>query len=221
MSRRNIVFANDQIYHIYNRSIAREQIFHTLTNLKKAKEVVAYYRYPQPISLSTFNKLNQESKDTYTRSMKQKLPLVEIYTYAYMPNHYHFLLKQLSENGISRFIANFQNSFAKYTNIRSDRSGSLFTNPFKAKWVENDELFIHISRYIHLNPVTAYIIPFERLSAYPWTSFREYRNGEKSNLLNTSYLLSMFQSLDAYISFVADQVDFQRTLAGLRDLIIE
>ena len=111
-----------------------------------------------------------------------------------MPNHYHFGLKQIQDNGIKIFISNFQNGFAKYYNTKHHRHGSVFTHPFKAKWVGTDEEFIHISRYIHLNPVTSFIINFEQLCKDQSTSFSYYVAEKENSLINTKPILELFQS---------------------------
>ena len=95
------------------------------------------------------------------------------------------LVKQLEENGITRFISNFQNSYAKYYNLKNDREGALFKNQFKGKWIESDEQFLHVSRYIHLNPVTAYMISPDQLDTNPWTSFSSYIHEKAVSFINT------------------------------------
>lgn len=218
MPRRNIVFANNEIYHVFNRSIAKENIFSSRINLRKALEIVEFYRFPQRLRLSRVKMLPEGLKNEYFRALQQIPCLVEIYSFAFMPNHYHFLLKQLQKNGINRFISNFQNSFAKVFNLRVSREGSLFQHTFKAKRVETDEEYLHISRYIHLNPVTAYLIEFKDLADYLWTSFPAYVKGDKNSFVNTEFLLNFFQTKERYIDFVADQVDYQRGLALIKDL---
>jgi len=221
MPRRNLVLANNEIYHIFNRSIARENIFSNKIYLKKVLEIIDFYRFSQQLRLSKFKALNEIQKKDYLLALKDKSPLVEIYSFALMPNHYHLLLKQLQDNGIVRFIANFQNSFAKVFNLKNERDGAVFQNSFKAKRVETDEQFIHISRYIHLNPVTAYLINFNQLANYPWTSFPIYVNEDKNSFVAVNFLLHLFGSKDKYADFVADQVSYQRELASIKDLIID
>lgn len=221
MPRRKVVLANDQIYHIFNRSIAREDIFSSKTNLYKVFEIVDFYRFPQRLRLSKFKSLPKKLRQKYYAGFQKTYPLVEIYCFAFMPNHYHFLLKQIQENGIKRFISNFQNSFAKIFNLKNNRDGALFQNSFKAKWVETDEQFIHLSRYIHLNPVTSYIIAFKELEMYPWTSFPKYMNKKNYSFVNVDLLLSMFKSREDYSQFVSDQVDYQKKLTLIKDLILE
>lgn len=220
VAQRNVVFATNEIYHIYNRSIAKEQIFTNFFYLKKIFEIIDFYRFPQELRLSEFKKLSNERKKDYLMSKKNKIALVEIYVFAFMPNHYHFLLKQAQDRGIIKFVSNIQNSFAKIYNLKNERDGSLFNSPFKGKWVANDERFIHVSRYIHLNPVTAFMIEFKNLSQYLWTSFPIYTNVNKNSFLSTDFLLQMF-SPSNYLKFVADQVDYQRKLGLIKDLIIE
>lgn len=221
MPRRRIVLANDEIYHIFNRSIARENIFSLKNNLKKALEILQFYRLPQQIRLSKFKTLTESQKTEYLVAMKDKLPLVEVYAFAFMPNHYHFLLKQIQEGGIVRFISNFQNSFAKVFNLKNGRDGAVFQNSFKAKRVENDDQFLHVSRYIHLNPVTNYLINFNELASYPWTSFTKYISQEEDSFVNINFLLNLFGSKDKYVDFVADQVGYQRELALIKESMIE
>jgi putative transposase len=221
MPSRSVVFANNQIYHVFNRSVGKEPLFTSLFHQRWIKELINYYRYPQTLRFSQFKLMNKDAKNTYLFTMRNKQQLIEIYAFAFMPNHYHFLLKQLSDDGIIRFISNIQNSYAKSYNLKNERKGTLFQNSFQAKWIETDEQFIHISRYIHLNPVTAYIINFEKLATYPFTSFADYILKQGTPWLNKSFLLSMFKSQPEYQTFVADQVDYQQTLAALKDQIID
>lgn len=223
MPQRPVVFANNEIYHIFNRSIARENIFaqNQKLNLNKALEIVNYYRFPQKIRLSKFRGLPAELKKQYLDALGSVIPLVEIYVFAFMPNHYHFLLKQIRDKGIATFVANFQNSFAKVFNLKNNRNGALFQNAFKAKRIVTDEQFTHVSRYIHLNPVTAYMIEFDKLATFEWTSFPAYATNEQIPFINPDFLLKMFGSKEKYVKFVADQVDYQRNLAYIKDLIME
>ena len=221
MPRRKIVFATGEVYHIFNRSIAKEEVFASKYELNTALEVVNFYRFPQKLRLSKFKLLNQEVKKAYIDSLKNTDPLVEIYAFSFMPNHYHFLLKQLQDNGIPKFVSNFQNSFAKIFNLKRSRNGAVFQSQFKAKRPETDEEFLHISRYIHLNPVTAYLIKFDELANYPWTSFRFYNYGNGVSLVNTKTLIGISSSRESYLKFVANQVDYQKTLDEIKHFILE
>lgn len=155
--RRNIVFAEGEYYHVFNRSTASEQVFTRKKDIKRALDLISFYRYKQSLRFSFYDRLKDEEKKMYLQKLSGVTPIVEIYAYSLMPNHYHLLLKQESEMGIQKFLSNFQNSFAKYFNIKNKRFGTLFQRPFKAKHIETEEELLHLSRYIHLNPVTSYI----------------------------------------------------------------
>jgi len=96
----------------------------------------------------------------YLNEIKLTKPLVEIFAFSFMPNHYHLLLKQQQDSGIKQFISNIQNSFSKSFNLIKKRSGSLFLHSFKSKRVVGKNTFIHICRYIHINHVTSRLIEF-------------------------------------------------------------
>src|SRR3990170_7887356 len=130
MPQRNVVLAANEVYHVFNRSIAKAPLFSTKWNLNKVLEIAEFYMYPQVLRLSKLRLLPPDAKKEYIAVYRKKKPLVEIYSFAFMPNHYHFLLKQFSDNGISRFISNVQNSFAKIYNLKNDRNGALFQNSF-------------------------------------------------------------------------------------------
>lgn len=212
--------ATGETYHVFNRSVGKTEIFVGARNLRRVLNLCDYYRFPQKLRFSKFRVLKKEIKDSYIQSYKRLVPLVEIYAFAFMPTHYHFLLKQMVDQGIRQFISNFQNSFAKAFNLVNDRNGTLFQTPFKAKRIETDEEFMHVSRYIHLNPVTSYLINLQDLPHYSWTSFVDY--GMKDSLfVNTKFLLNMFGSINAYKKFVEDQSDYQKRLDVIKHLIIE
>ena len=138
-----------------------------------------------------------------------------------MPNHIHFLLKNLKENGISTFMRKFQDSYAKYFNTKFSRTGVLFQHMFKAVRIETDEQLIHVSRYIHLNPATAYLIEIEKLRYYPWSSYPYYVNGDSPIYLSKEQILSFFKSPEDYEQFVLDQADYQRELDQVKHLALE
>lgn len=221
MPIRSPILAIDEVYHVFNRTVGNEEVFSSRRNLGKAIDVIDYYRFLQRIRYSKFRTLPKEQKESYLSSIKNQKPLADIFCFSFMANHYHLLLKQLKEDGILKFISNFQNSFAKYFNLKNNRHGTLFQNSFKAKRVETEEEFLHISRYIHLNPVTSLLIEFKDLAFYPWTSFPWYIEEEENRFVNTTPILENFKIKKQYQNFHSDQVDYQRKLHLIKNLILE
>lgn len=221
MARRYQLLATSEIYHVFNRSVGHEEIFTTQRNLNRIMEITDYYRFPQTLRFSQFQLLSHENQKNYTMKMESQPQLIELFTFAFMSNHYHFLVQQLQDRGITSFIGNLQNSFAKYFNLKSKRHGGLFQSPFKAKRVETDEELIHLSRYIHLNPVTSFAIKFEDLITYPWTSFIAYMGKNAHSFVKKDKILKLFSSKDKYYRFVADQEDYQKKLSAIKHLTLD
>lgn len=214
MPSRKQILATGEIYHVFNKTIGHENIFIGLKNLNRALQLIDFYRFRSQISYSNFHNLGEKIKIARRELIYATPPLVKIFAYAIMPNHYHFLLQQHEDKGISMFMSNFQNSYAKYFNAKNNREGSLFKEMFKAVRIETDEQFLHVSRYIHLNPVTSYIIELDKLETYPYTSFPIYLTQNKS-FVDSQTILSLSKSTKQYKDFVYDQADYQRDLKKL------
>jgi putative transposase len=138
-----------------------------------------------------------------------------------MPNHFHFLIQETTNKGTSSFISNFQNSYAKYFNTKNKRNGSLFQQMFKSVLIETDEQLLHIARYIHLNPLTSFILKdIDELSSYPWSSFQEYI-GTEAKIVDKKLILNLFPSINHFIEFTKDQIDYQRQLDKIKHLTFE
>lgn len=136
-----------------------------------------------------------------------------------MPNHFHFLLTQSTEEGISKFMGLIQNSYTKYFNLRKKRVGSLFQGQFKAKRVETNEQLLHLSRYIHLNPYSSFVVKtLEDLKEYPWSSLPNYLGINQNGFLKKSLVLDSFMDEKDYQRFVFNQADYQRELEKIKHL---
>ena len=116
---------------------------------------------------------------------------------------------------------NFQHSYAKYFNTKNDRTGSLFQAMFKSVRIESEEQLLHVARYIHLNPVSSFIIEIDSLPNYPWSSLKDYFSDGKKSLIDTKSILGHFKSKEDYKKFVFDQADYQQKLEGIKHLVLE
>lgn len=220
---RKITFSKNKIYHIYNRGIERKTIFTTKWEFQRALNTLNYYRYKEtPLRLSKFlSKTSHEQSDILLSLKKLDKKIVEIIAYCLMPNHFHFLLKQLEGEGISQFISNLTNSYTKYFNTKHKRVGPLFQGTFQAVIVESDEQLIHLSRYIHLNPVSSSIIKPEDLENYYWSSYREYINLEENHICHKNIVMDFFKTTRDYKLFVEDQINLAKELDKIKHLTIE
>lgn len=224
MPRRIQPLITDEYYHVFNRTINKEPIFVNRRDTHRAIETINYYRFlsPRP-RLSYFLNFAAELQERLISNYLNKgLRQVEIVAFVLMPNHFHFLLKQEKENGISKFLANFQNSYTKYFNTKNRRSGHLFGGQFKAVIIEDQEQLLHVNRYIHLNPFSSFVVKdLLALENYSYSSLPEYFGNTNTNICNSESILSSFPTSQAYKQFVFDQADYQRKLDQIKHLVFE
>lgn len=225
MPYRKIVFTNEEIYHVFNRGIAKAPIFLSKRDYRRFLDLIDYYRHKDlPLSFSHYNRLPPEEKLIFREKMSKAPLLVEVLAYCLMPNHFHFLLKQLRNDGVPKMISNLENSYAKYFDIRHERTGALFQSMFKAIRMEDDNQILHVSRYIHLNPSTSYLTEFERLSFYEWSSFPYYigeGNLMEDQFVNSDFVLKIIGGTKKYKKFVFDNASYQRELGDIKHLTLE
>jgi len=110
------------------------------------------------------------------------------------------------------------NSYARYFNVRHHRSGPLFSGPFKAVSIEGDDQFLHVTRYIHLNPYVAGVV--KTPLAYTWSSLSEYIALGAPRICHTELLASMMTPSE-YVAFMNDQADYARELEDIKHLLID
>lgn len=223
MPYRQIPIVQGEIYHIYNRSVARQPIFQSKHDYLRALKLIEYYIYKNPrLRFSHYKRLAIPQKEEFLKGLKKTSKLVIIYSFCLMPNHFHFLIREVHPGGISKFMSNFQNSYAKYFNTKNQRVGSLFQLMFKTKWIETDEQLLHLSRYIHLNPYSSHVIKtIDELESFVWSSYPTYLDKLNYDFIGTELILEFFNSKEEYEKFVLNQADYQKTLDEIKHLIIE
>jgi len=189
MPRRPIELVSNEFYHIYNRGNNKERIFFEEKNYTFFLERFAYF-------VSEGNAL--------------------LHVFCLMPNHFHFLLQILDSRKFQKSFARFLISYVKSVNAVYGRGGHLFEGRFKAKLIENDEYLLHLSRYIHLNPVFATLV--KRAEDWKFSSYRDYIHEKPTrNMVHTEYILSKFSDANEYRDFVDAfaEEELQRISAGL------
>lgn len=218
---RLVKFLNGHYYHIFNRGVERRTIFTANNEYVRFVKTCIYYRfYSLGIRFSHFLDLSQRLQYETIKNLDSRDWGVTIVCYCLMPNHFHFVLRQEKNNQISQFVSKISNSYSKYFNLKHRRVGPLFQGTFKAVLIESDEQLIHLSRYIHINPVTSGIISENRLNIYPWSSYREYIS-KKSQLSDPEQVLGLFKSVDDYKKFVTDYISYGIQLEKIKHLLQE
>jgi len=118
-----------------------------------------------------------------------------------VPNHFHLVLKQLRDDGISEYIHRLLTSYSKYLNTKHDFKGSVFESNAKSVIVLTDEQLIQLIRYIHLNPLVAELIEKENLHKYIWSSWPVYIDLKDNKLLNMEFIKHNFNTIGSLKEF--------------------
>jgi len=197
MPSRNRVkqWAPGYAYHLYNRGNNKQNIF--LDSEDYAVFINLLKRHLQ--KKQTTDKLGRQYKNWYGD--------IELLAYCLMPNHYHLLAFQRSENALTKLISSVTTSYAGYFNKKYNRVGRIFQDTFKASLIDEESYWQHISRYIHLNPKV--------WETWEWSSLPYYLDQKHSDWLRPKKVLSVFEGED-YLSFVGDYESHKEMLAELK-----
>jgi len=211
------------IYHVFSKSIAGYTIFNYDSEYLRMIEIIRYYRMKNPpVKYSTFKeRQNNHWKhfnymDNATNCSHNSM-LVRIIAYCIMSTHLHFALESLEEGSISHFMRKLLNSYTRYFNIRHKRKGPLWEGKYKKVLVESEEQLLYLTRYIHLNPVTAYLIKNPNQWAY--SSYNEYITKCASTLCDYKDYIDVDRK--SYSNFVNDQIGYQKELALIKNLMLD
>ena len=204
---RNIKIAPGEYYHIFNRGMAKQLIFHDNADRARFLFLILYFQSPvilqnigRPAKL--FVKHRVFNIDEKTKFEITKNRFVEINSFCLMPNHFHLIIKEVEENGIARYMQRILNSYTKYYNTKYHRSGHLFQGPYKAVHVKNNNQLLYLSAYIHRNPRELKEW-FNKENNYQWSSYQDSINKNRfDELLVLDIINGQFKNKKEYDEFV-------------------
>ena len=177
-------FFDDEIYHIYNRGVDKRRVF--LSDKDRLRFVHDLYEFnDEAAALNTGYYYDQGTKHIASIFKKPRKPLVEILSFCEMPNHFHLLVRQVKEWGITAFMRKLGTGYTNYFNQKYQRSGVLFQGKFKAVHVEKESHLVYLPHYIHLNALDIVMpewrggngnikVALRFLESYRWSSYLDY-----------------------------------------------
>lgn len=211
---RKIKFAQDQYYHVYNRGVEKRDIFIDRKDYERFLYLLFACNDTAPLLNSQFHYRGLASIDTYKR---QRDVITDICCFCLMPNHFHILLRERVENGISTFMQKFGTAYTMYFNAKRERSGVLFQGTFKAVYIDQESYFRHLIRYIHLNPaelrepawkekgIKDWKTTYEFVKNYPWSSYGDYLGKNRfSKILDPKFSSLMDLSIGQQEKFMKE-----------------
>jgi REP element-mobilizing transposase RayT len=183
---RKVVLRAGHYYHLYNRGVNRQPIYFLEEDRAFFIKRLRHYCRPE---------------------------LVDVAAYCLMPTHYHLLVYLKTDVFSRRVMQPFGVSYTKAINRQQDRVGPLFQGPFKAKLVDQEAYLIHLSRYIHLNPVSAGLV--RSPADWSYSSYRDYIGQRQGGFPCPDVVLAEFASREGYRELVESGKDVSESVGHL------
>lgn len=186
MSLRKVSFAGGEYYHIYNRGNSKQKVFHDKEDYLRFISLLYISNTNENFNLYDLNRIS--NFNIYELEIKN--PMIAIGAYCLMPNHFHILIKEIKEGGISKFMQKLSTAYVMYYNKKYVRNGGLFEGKFKSVHIEDDIQMKYLFSYIHLNPI--------KLIQKDWK-----KEGIKDSKKSLDYLSNYFYS--SYQDFLLEK----------------
>ena len=205
---RKVPLVKGEYYHIFNRGVDKRNIFFSESDFQRFLKSMGEFNTAQPIGSIYENSFRKVDKS------KNK-PLVEFTAYCLNPNHFHFILKQVAEDGIQKFMQRM-GGYTKYFNEKHKRSGVLFQGKFKSVHIELNEQLLYLSAYVNFN----YLVHGlgSRTSKSSW---EEYLNKKKTNLSDGRIILGQCRNLKEYEKMARETVNTIKEKRDMEKLLLE
>jgi REP element-mobilizing transposase RayT len=218
-------FVTGKFYHVFNRGVDKRNIFSDEYDSARFLESMLVFNNIEPIG------------SIYERSFKKEAllggptpkseRLVNIVAYCLILNHFHLILEQVSEGGISEFMKRLSGGYTTYFNLREERSGHLFQGKFKARHVTTDEYLLHLSAYVNLNDRVHQLGnslggPTPKLTRSSW---EEYVGEVKLPMCEKDVVLGRFKNSGEYKKYaesaLVTMVERKKNEKEMRSLMLE
>ncbi|MFA5773187.1 MAG: transposase [Candidatus Paceibacterota bacterium] len=218
MSIRKQPLVTGEMYHIYNRGVDKRDIFSDKNDIYRFIESIKEFNRIEKIdSLANLRKIKSNSQ--IGAKPLSEGPLVEIIGYCLNPNHFHFILRQSNDNGITKFMHKLLGGYTSYFNIKNSRSGSLFQGTFKSQTITNEDYFNKLIGYVNKN-YQIHSIP-ENKNDLVFSGDYEYENN-KFNIISKKEgenILEVFGGVKKFKKHCDEIVSIVREERGKKSLL--
>ena len=220
---RNLKFSVGEFYHLYSRGTEKRKIFISDKDYERFLALIYVCNNTGNLHLSDYPKANLKN----LLELERKNQLVDIGVYCLIPNHFHILIKEKIENGISIFMHKLLTAYTMYFNKKYERTGILFQSRFQAIHVNNDNYLKYLFAYIHLNPIKLIDRKWKEegirdlkkaekfLKNYPYSSYLDYTvkdEGLNSKILNKFAFPNYFENQESFIKEMREWLNFKPLL---------
>lgn len=212
MGLRKQSFATSEFYHLYNRGTEKRIIFLDDQDYKHFLFLMYICNSEKSITLRNIGELFDRGET-----------IVEIGAFCLMPNHFHILVYEKMENGISTYMRKLLTGYSMYFNKKYKRTGKLYEGVFKSIHADSDNYLKYLYSYIHLNP--AKLIDknwkennekdiarlFEYVFSYSYSSLQEYKEN-KFKIINTKPFPNYFINPNDHKEELLEWLNFENII---------
>jgi len=224
--RKEPFFVGDFV-HVYNRGNRKQEIVRDEKDKQYFVQALYYFNDSHSIP-NIFQTLKEQFRSdlnglNWPSSFPERDPLVKIHAFILKDNHFHLILEEIKENGITEFMRKVGIGMTCRFNKRYDETGRLFQGSYRAKRISEDNYLQYLDVYVHIkNALEMYpggigvaLKDFDRAYdfalQYPWSSLRAYETGEKNNpvakIISTDWFSTAFEK-GAFKEFARSCMEF-------------
>lgn len=225
MGTRNLIFSEGEFYHIYSRGIEKRKIFLSDKNYKRFVFLLYTANSTEPVHLSNY-------QGNSLMDIPRGEPIVDIGAWCLMPNHFHLILRERTENGISIFMKKLLTGYSMYFNVKEQRKGKLFEGKFHARHLDYDQYLKYQFTYVHLNPISLVDSGWRRkkiinknkaknfLNNYEYSSYLDYSGVERPEkiILNNDVFPEYFETTHDFNEMVEEWINFKNTEDNIKEI---
>ncbi len=244
MPHRKEKFVTGEIYHIVLRGIDGKELFKdvddhyrgifSIYEFNNSKSIEILKRRRDRFRIKKHLKLAKLGGDPTSAQSDLRDKLVEVLLFSLMPNHTHFLVRQIKDGGIVKFMAKLGGGYARYFNLKYGRKGYVFQSRFLAVPIKTDEQLKVVFAYIHTNSVSLIepkwkekgirsfnkVIKF--IKKYKWSSFSDYLGKQNfPSVTDREFMLEIFGGERACEKFVEDYIQYKGKMQEFPKLFLE
>jgi putative transposase len=220
--QRSVPLAVGETYHVYNRGAHKSKIFTSSPDYERMLLLLYLCNSSLPLNLRDVlsNNKGRSFADIFMSPGlrgEDSSRLVDILAYCLMPNHYHLVVRQRTDQGISTFIKKIGTAYSMYFNTKYEHSGTLFQGRFKSSHIDTEAYFRYIFAYVHLNPLELVEPGWDTkgvsnrkkaekfMDEYPYSSFLDYSQSTRPE--------NSILSRESEPGFLTSQNDLEELLA--------
>ncbi len=222
---RNTLFSKGEFYHLYNRGTDKRKIFLDEKDYKRFMSLLFVCNGTSHVNLREQFSRGLSFSDLVDFNRGDNI--VNIGAYCLMPNHFHLLVHEKVERGLSTFMKKLLTAYSMYFNKKYKRTGRLFEGSFKSKHIENDEYLKYLYAYIHLNPIKIIDPKWKEngiedrkaaknyLNSYRYSSYLDgssFSHRLENEILNKDAFPKYFLKQKDFYEYIDYWLDFGQTL---------